>query len=180
MSLVLRDPPALLSLLAGVAVCDAVRAGGEEGAAVKWPNDVVFAEPDGELRKVSGILVEGRPQEGWAVLGIGINVAVRVDDLPPEIALRAASLHLEPGDVERVLARVLAALHDRLAQPPTALLHDWSALDVLRGQTVSWGGGSGIAEGVDAEGRLLVGVSGADPLALDAGEVHLGARPAQP
>ena len=36
---------------------------------IKWPNDVWV---DG--RKVAGILVEGRPQEGWAVLGIGLNV----------------------------------------------------------------------------------------------------------
>src|ERR671926_466480 len=41
-------------------------------AAIKWPNDVWI-----ERRKVAGILVEGRPQEGWAVLGVGLNVAAR-------------------------------------------------------------------------------------------------------
>ena len=38
-------------------------------ARIKWPNDVWI---DG--RKVAGILVEARPQAGWAVLGIGLNV----------------------------------------------------------------------------------------------------------
>ena len=47
-------------------------------AAIKWPNDVWI---DG--RKVAGILVEGRPQEGWAVLGIGLNVSTR--EFPPEL-----------------------------------------------------------------------------------------------
>ena len=71
MSLVLRDPPPLLPLAAAVAVAEVAGA----AAAIKWPNDVLL---DG--RKVAGILAEGRPQEGWAVLGIGVNVALRIDD----------------------------------------------------------------------------------------------------
>src|SRR5580693_8726010 len=99
-SLVLRDPPAQLPLIAAVAVCDAVGA----YARVKWPNDVVVERagdrsplPGGasELAKLAGILVEGRPQERWAVLGIGGNVAVRIDELPLELRAGAASLELE-------------------------------------------------------------------------------------
>src|SRR3954462_2085959 len=75
MSMVLRDPPALLPLIAAVAVAQAC--GDEAGAQIKWPNDVLV---DG--RKVAGILAEGRPHEGWAVLGIGVNVAVDVAALP--------------------------------------------------------------------------------------------------
>ena len=41
---------------------------------LKWPNDIVLAANG--LAKLAGILVEGRPQDGWAVLGIGLNVAV--------------------------------------------------------------------------------------------------------
>jgi biotin-[acetyl-CoA-carboxylase] ligase BirA-like protein len=73
-SVVIRDPPRLLPLATGVAVADSVEAviGGPGRTAVKWPNDIWL---DG--RKVAGILVEGRPQEGWAVIGIGLNVALR-------------------------------------------------------------------------------------------------------
>ncbi len=81
MSLLLRDPPALLPLLAAVAVAETVG----DAAQIKWPNDVLL---DG--RKVAGILVEGRPQERWAVLGIGLNVAVDVAALPDELRLRPA------------------------------------------------------------------------------------------
>ena len=49
-------------------------------AQLKWPNDVLVGG-----RKVAGILVEGRPQEGWAVVGIGLNVAVRGADFPAEL-----------------------------------------------------------------------------------------------
>ncbi len=171
MSLVLRDPPRLLSLIAGVAVCDAVRASGAD-ALVKWPNDVVLPAHGDDLAKCAGVLVEGRPQERWAVLGIGVNVAVRDGDLPPELG--AASLGLPPGAVETVLHGVLDALGHRLAQPAPALLDAWRSRDALCDRAVHWSGGDGVAAGVDAEGRLLVQVAGGGHATLDAGEVHLG------
>ena len=73
MSVVLRELDERLPLTAAVAVCDALPV----EAAIKWPNDVWI-----EGRKVAGILVEGRPQEGWAVLGVGVNVTTR-DASPP-------------------------------------------------------------------------------------------------
>lgn len=172
MSLVLRDPPGLLSLIAGVAVCDAVDAAAALDALVKWPNDVVLRGAGGPLAKCAGVLVEGRPQEGWAVLGIGVNVAVRDGDLPVELG--AASLGLSPADVELVLARLLAALTRRLAEPAPALLDAWRARDALLGRAVHWSGGAGTAAGVDAHGHLLVRRTDGSAAALDAGEVHLG------
>ncbi len=68
-SLVLREFDELLPLTASVAVAEACEAAGVN-CSIKWPNDVWI---DG--RKVAGILVEGRPQEGWAVLGLGLNVS---------------------------------------------------------------------------------------------------------
>jgi BirA family biotin operon repressor/biotin-[acetyl-CoA-carboxylase] ligase len=163
MSLVVRDPPAVLPLLASVAVADV--AGPD--AAIKWPNDVLVGG-----RKVAGILVEGRPAEGWAVLGIGLNVAVRPEDLPAELRERAGGLGLGPGDVEPVLARLLAALGVRLADP-AATLAAWRERDALRGRPVAWAGGRGTAAGIDGEGRLVVELGDGATVALDAGEVHL-------
>ena len=65
--------------------------------------------------KVAGILVEGRPQEDWAVLGIGLNVAVSVTELPPELRDSAGTLGLEPTSIEPVLAELLEQL-ERLAR----------------------------------------------------------------
>ena len=87
MSLILRSPPALLPLIAAVAVCDVAG----DDARIKWPNDIVIARP-GRLSKLAGILTEGRPQEGWAILGIGVNVAVRPEDIPAELRERTATL----------------------------------------------------------------------------------------
>jgi BirA family biotin operon repressor/biotin-[acetyl-CoA-carboxylase] ligase len=170
MSLVLRDWPALLPIAAAVAVADVAAAGGTGSGAItiKWPNDVLF---DG--RKLAGILAEGRPQEGWAVLGIGINVAVREHELPTELHGRAASLGLGPAAIEPTLAALLRALELRLAQPDAELLADFRSRDALRGERVRWAHGEGVARGIDASGRLIVERDGGERSVLDAGEVHL-------
>jgi hypothetical protein len=128
MSLLLREPPELLPLMAAVAVCDAVG----ERALIKWPNDVIVNVHDsaggpsagddhhageqrsGPLAKLAGILVEARLQERWAVLGIGLNVAVRLEDLPAE---------LRPGGAQPCLPRRWGS------RPATwnRCLHAWSA-----------------------------------------------------
>jgi len=170
MSLVLRDPPRFVPLAAGVAVADTV---GPQ-AQLKWPNDVWI-----EGRKVAGILVEGRLQEGWVVLGIGVNVAVDVADLPPELAGSATTLGRPPEDLEPFLAALLAALEHRLTQPDGALLDAWRERDALRGRTVAWADGRGAAAGIDDDGRLVVATDEGD-VALAAGEVHLHLGPVVP
>jgi BirA family biotin operon repressor/biotin-[acetyl-CoA-carboxylase] ligase len=164
-SLVIRDPPRLLPLAAGVAVAEVAGA----RARVKWPNDVLV---DG--LKVAGILVEGRPQEGWAVLGIGLNVALRPEDFPPELAGRAGTLGLETDAVEPTLDRLLESLNRWLPAAADAVLEAVRGRDALLDRPVRWSGGEGRGAGIDAEGRLLVATDDGQ-IALDAGEVHLGA-----
>jgi BirA family biotin operon repressor/biotin-[acetyl-CoA-carboxylase] ligase len=168
MSLLLRESPALLPLIAAVAVCDVVGA----DARIKWPNDIVV--PDGPiLSKLAGILIEGRPQEGWAVLGIGLNAAVRIQELPLELRESAASLQLSREEIEPLLVGLLAALERRLGEPAALILDAWRARDALRGREVSWSAGRGRAEGIDDDGRLVVSLPDGGHTALDAGEVHL-------
>jgi BirA family transcriptional regulator, biotin operon repressor / biotin---[acetyl-CoA-carboxylase] ligase len=164
LSVVLRDPPALLPLAAALAVAEVAGA----GAQIKWPNDVRL---DG--RKVAGILAEGRPQDGWAVLGVGLNVALRIEDLPPELHETAGTLGLEPTDLEPTLERLLAALERTLALDEATLLDAYRARDALRGREVSWTTGRGRAAGIDGEGRLVVELPEGGRTALSAGEVHL-------
>jgi BirA family transcriptional regulator, biotin operon repressor / biotin---[acetyl-CoA-carboxylase] ligase len=164
-SLVIREPPRLLPLAAGVAVAEVTG----DDARVKWPNDVLVAG-----RKVAGILVEGRPQENWAVLGIGLNVALREEDFPPELQGRAGTLGLEPDALEPTLDRMLHGLERWVGAQDDELLDAVRARDALLGQPVRWAGGEGHGAGIDGEGRLLV-KTGEGQIVLDAGEVHLGA-----
>jgi BirA family transcriptional regulator, biotin operon repressor / biotin---[acetyl-CoA-carboxylase] ligase len=204
MSLIVRadPPPRLLPLIAAIAVCEVAG----DDALIKWPNDVVVTLPpapsagaSGSLAKLAGILIEGRPQEGWAVVGIGLNVAVRLDQLPPELrpdrpdrpdrpegevtsSRPAATLGLPREAVEPTLAGLLVALEGRLLQAPEATLEAWRSRDALRGREIAWGtqsaGGParrGRAEGIDGDGRLIVELAEGGRTTLSAGEVHLAA-----
>lgn len=173
MSLVLRDPSPLLPLVAAVAVCDAI--GGAAG--VKWPNDVVLpaaAGAAGPPRKLAGILAERRLVEGWAVLGIGVNVAVHPSDLPAELRQRAGSLGLSAADVEPVLSRLLAGLERWLGASAAEVVAAVRVRDALLGRPLTWEAGRGWGAGIDDGGRLLVELPGGGRRALEAGEVHLG------
>ena len=162
-SLLLRDPPRLLPLAAGVAVASVVGV----PALVKWPNDVLV---DG--RKVAGILVEGRPQERWAVVGIGLNVALQPEDFPPELRETAGTLGQGPEAIEPTLERPLEALEHWITASPEDVLEAFRTRDALLGRAIRWAGGEGRAAGVDPEGRLMVQTR-QGRMTLEAGEVHL-------
>ena len=71
-----------------IAVCEAaesLQAG--IACAIKWPNDVWV-----EGRKLAGVLIEANPQDGWAVIGVGLNLAIAPDEFPPELRETATSL----------------------------------------------------------------------------------------
>jgi BirA family biotin operon repressor/biotin-[acetyl-CoA-carboxylase] ligase len=179
----------MLPLAAPLAVCEAaeeLRPGIECG--VKWPNDVQISG-----RKLAGILVEARPQDGWAVVGIGLNLTVPADEFPPDLRTKAVSLFDSSlggqGESRRSLPAVAqtglpltpltatAVLNRHLAHwveaEPEQVLAAWRQRDALKGREVAWDGGSGVADGVDDRGYLLVLTPGGDRVAVGAGEVHL-------
>jgi BirA family biotin operon repressor/biotin-[acetyl-CoA-carboxylase] ligase len=163
MSVVLRDFDELLPLAAAVATCEAVPL----DCRIKWPNDVWAGG-----RKLAGILAEARPQEGWAVLGIGLNVTT--EEFRAELRDSATSLRLEGIDAgpEAILDELVAALDRRLQDGRGEVLAAWRERDALEDQRVRWDGGEGTAAGIDDAGSLLVDTEGGR-VALEAGEVHL-------
>lgn len=163
MSVVLRDFDELLPLAAAVATCEAVPL----DCRIKWPNDVWAGE-----RKLAGILAEARPQEGWAVLGIGLNVTT--DEFPPELRDIATSLRLEgvDADTDTILEALLSALERQLGEGADSILAAWRQRDVLNGRQVRWADGEGTAAGIDDSGALIVETENG-PVTLEAGEVHL-------
>jgi BirA family biotin operon repressor/biotin-[acetyl-CoA-carboxylase] ligase len=175
MSVILRHlggAQAHVPLAAALAVCEAAELSAPPvHCTIKWPNDVWI---DG--RKLAGILVEGRPQEGWAVLGIGLNVGTTEDEFPGELRGLATSLSAstgaEPPPLDAVLGHLLNALEARLADSPDAIVGSWRERDALSGRKVRWQGGEGTATGIDESGALIVDTD-SGRVTLDAGEVHL-------
>ena len=179
----------MLPLAAPLAVCaTAEELEPEIDCGVKWPNDVLV---DG--RKLAGILVEARPQDGWAVIGVGLNLTISPAEFPPDLRETAVSIYDSDaggrGKSRRSLPAVAppglpptpraasAALSRHLATwveaEPDTVLAAWRERDALRGREVAWDGGSGVADGVDDRGYLLVVTAGGDRVAVGAGEVHL-------
>lgn len=169
-----RLPP--LSLVAGLAACDAIAPDVTVTPKLKWPNDVWL---DG--KKVAGVLVEASlagDRVESVIVGVGINVHARA--FPDELKSIATSvaLHSESQpDRALILARLLEAL-DRdmapVAQHGLGLVHARiAAVDALRGSVVRGELGEGIADGIDIQGRLRVVRENKPIDAWVAGEVHL-------
>jgi BirA family transcriptional regulator, biotin operon repressor / biotin---[acetyl-CoA-carboxylase] ligase len=163
----LDDRHLLLPLAVPLAVCEAaaeLTPGIECG--VKWPNDVLVGG-----RKLAGVLIEARPQDGWAVAGIGLNLAISREEFPPDLRDTAISLtDLEPIAATAILNR---HLDEWVNAEQSAVLQAWRERDALRGREVAWDGGSGVADGVDDRGYLVVIAPGGDRVTVGAGEVHL-------
>lgn len=160
----------LLPLAVPVAVCEAIESLAPVSAQIKWPNDIWIGG-----RKACGVLIETRPAGGWAVIGVGINLAVDPEALPPQVRTRATSIGhgVEPdaarAALDEALGRWVAATAERV-------LGRARERDALLGREVSWDEGSGTASGIDEDGSLLV-EAGSGTVALSAGEVHLRVQP---
>ena len=183
-----------LPLVVGLGVVRALRTDGGVQAWSKWPNDVLVAGPgraagpDGP-RKVAGILVQATPDGQAVVVGVGLNVAQQVGQLP---VATATSLALAGGSTDRqalvvALARELAqvvgrwrswagdavgaGLADEVAQVCATLGRpvrvELPGATTLTGQAVR----------LDSDGALVVAGSGGQHRVLAGDVVHLrGAR----
>lgn len=154
----------LVTLAAGVAVADGIRASTGLAVQLKWPNDIWV---DG--RKLGGILSEMvRMDAARAVVVTGIGVNLAPAALPPDLAGRATSIETELGravDRGLVLAEILVALEERTRQlaegGSQAVLADWRAhASSLMGRRVAWERDGEVVEGratdVDETGALVV------------------------
>lgn len=179
----------LLPLAVPLAVCAAAEELRESaGCQVKWPNDVWL---DG--RKLAGVLIEAKPQDGWAVIGIGLNLTIAPEEFPADLRQPAVSLFAPTAGSRGELRRSLPAVAPE-GLPPTPstaamtlsrhldhwvwagheeVLAEWGRRDGLRGREISWEEGSGIADGIDDRGNLVVIVDGGSRVSLGAGEVQI-------
>jgi BirA family biotin operon repressor/biotin-[acetyl-CoA-carboxylase] ligase len=159
-----------LSLVAGVAVAEALQAIGLQEVALKWPNDVVVAQ-----RKLGGLLVEGSGEAAGsasAVVGLGLNLRMpasagaALDQPWTDLASHLASLPARNVIAARLLDHLLPALDqfDAAGLPP--FLARYARLDALQGAQIVLHGHAGqvdgIALGVASDGALRVAVAGTE------------------
>jgi BirA family biotin operon repressor/biotin-[acetyl-CoA-carboxylase] ligase len=180
------SPPALapqLSFVTGLAVHDAVVACAPGLAAklkLKWPNEVLL---DG--RKLSGMLIEAESQPRFSLaIGIGVNcVSHPVDTSYGATDLKANGVAVSAQDV---LTQLAAAMNARLAQWRAgagfaAVRNDWLDRAASLGEAIlvrlPERELTGVFEGIDADGQLLIGTLDQTTEAIAAGDIFpLGAR----
>jgi BirA family biotin operon repressor/biotin-[acetyl-CoA-carboxylase] ligase len=168
-SVLLRPPPATraawgwLPLLAGVAVVTPLARLSGLDLGLKWPNDVLVGD-----RKLAGLLAEVSGDA--VVLGVGLNVSLREDELPDPAATSLRLAGSEVSDREPVLRAVLRELAVRYrawvaaaggSDDGGALQRAYRDACVTLGRTVTVRlpgerSVTGDALDVDASGRLLV------------------------
>lgn len=102
-----------LPLLAGVATATGLARAAGVDTALKWPNDLLVTV-DGRERKTGGILAE-RAGDG-VVIGIGLNVSLRADELPAPTASSLALAGAVSTDRETLLRGVLRSLEQWYGQ----------------------------------------------------------------
>jgi BirA family transcriptional regulator, biotin operon repressor / biotin---[acetyl-CoA-carboxylase] ligase len=162
----------LLPLAVPLAVCDACERLAPVSCRIKWPNDIWLEE-----RKLAGVLIEARPPE-WAVIGVGVNVAIDDGDFPEDLRWPAVSLGHDV-EVAKLRAELDRSLGRWVEADDRKVLAAYGKRDALRGRPIAWEGGPdeldrrGVAEGIDDRGNLVVRSEAGETVALGSGEVHL-------
>ncbi|RDG36806.1 biotin--[acetyl-CoA-carboxylase] ligase [Streptomyces corynorhini] len=178
-----------LPLLTGVAVATGLARAAGVDTALKWPNDLLVTV-DGEERKAGGILVE-RAGDDAVVVGVGVNVSLRADELPVPTAGSLGLADAVSVDRDTLLRAVLRSLERRYGEWRAAggdpalsgLREAYAAGCATLGRTVraELPGDralTGEAVAVDGDGRLILRTADGTRHPVGAGDVvHVrGAR----
>lgn len=184
-----RGPDALagLALTVGLGVLRALEDVGVRGAAVKWPNDVIWRDA-----KLAGALIELSGESGGAscvVIGVGINVAMPralADGAIGQPWVDAITAAGGPVSRNRLAAAVLQRLVETLERFESgglaAFMEEWRGRDALCGSAIAvldarGGEVPGIARGIDIGGALLVEHRDGELRRYLSGDVSVRARP---
>jgi len=177
-----------LPLLTGVAVATGLSRSAGVDTALKWPNDLLVTV-EGAERKAGGILAE-RAGADAVVVGIGINVTLRADELPVPGAGSLALAGATSTDRDTILRTVLRSLEQWFVKwrsvegdPAASGLQDTYAAGcatlgrLVRAELPGDRSVSGEAVAVDGDGRLVLATAEGVQQPVGAGDiVHL--RPA--
>jgi BirA family biotin operon repressor/biotin-[acetyl-CoA-carboxylase] ligase len=171
----------LSTLMGAVAVATAIRKVCQVHAAIKWPNDILISG-----KKVCGLLTEMSAEQDrikHIVLGIGVDVNLEPDVLPSDIRAVTTSLALETRQkINRtaLLQEILRELdhwYHVFLHDPANVLKEWERLNMTIGSRIAVSGGGevleGLAQGLDAEGRLIVKLDDGTARTVAAGDVTI-------
>lgn len=168
-----------LTLATGVAIVDTVRAVADVDAGLKWPNDVLVGGG-----KLAGILAEVAAPQRSIVVGLGLNVTLRSNEVTGPGAVSLSELGVAAPDRVHIIAELLPRLAERIGEwrdGDARLAADYRARCRTLGAPVRAMLPDnreivGVARSVDDQGRLVI-ESGGKTIVVSAGDVvHLRAN----
>jgi BirA family biotin operon repressor/biotin-[acetyl-CoA-carboxylase] ligase len=154
---------AVLTLLAAVSVCEALKVSSAITASIKWPNDILINN-----KKFGGILTEIEAELDrvhFVFIGIGLNVNNEAQELlRGAVSLRSASHSQQKFNRAEILREILRKIEENYIifqkKGSPAILDKWKALNITLGKRVKISCGKehteGVAVGIDIDGGLLV------------------------
>jgi BirA family biotin operon repressor/biotin-[acetyl-CoA-carboxylase] ligase len=169
-----------LTILAAVAVCEAIENIADLKPQIKWVNDIHL-----HGKKICGILAEAvtNPASGTIeshVLGIGININVEESKFPEEIRQTAASLKIDPGLRENFISELIhrVAKIYKDAAAGISPIDEYRKRSFIMGKDISIIAADGTAtpakaEGITDDGQLMVRYKDGSQGTLSSGEVSI-------
>jgi BirA family biotin operon repressor/biotin-[acetyl-CoA-carboxylase] ligase len=189
-TLILRPPVLprrlpLLSLVTAVAVAETVEDISGSPTRLKWPNDV-WLGTDPERPKVAGILITSRLAAAGvdvALVGIGVNLTARLEELPPGATslLASTGVNIAPAALLPMLLERFDCHYRGFIEARGASLDAWRERAALLGEQVMIDTGDetlhGVFAGVDDDGALLLRNTAGTLRRVVAGDLTRGPRP---
>jgi len=172
-----------LSLAVGLAIHRAIRQLGVDGSLLKWPNDIL-AKHNGVYSKLGGILIELTGDMSDAcqvVIGVGLNLDVRVQDLThidqSAVGLKQLGLEKDRNEIASIVVKHLVEVLDEFERSGFAVFADeWNRANAYEDQEVRLilpsSEIAGVCKGVNAKGELILQADSGDQV-FNAGEVSL-------
>ncbi len=172
-----------ITLWMGLSVCEAIASEFDLDIRLKWPNDLLYNE-----KKLAGMLTEAKIEAdrmNTLIFGLGLNVNSDCSIWPEDLSKKATSLSRALGkeiSLNKLAAKLIAACktgYDAYLSQITDdhLLEMWNRYDCLKGRevTADYRGDriSGVVEGLEHDGSLMIKTSAGEKIILRSGEVTL-------
>lgn len=171
------DKCSMVTLVAAMAIREAMK-DIDVDTQIKWPNDVIVGG-----RKICGILTEAVVEQGYMVVGCGVNL--NQEEFPEDLADKATSILIETGDCvdeDSLLDCILNHFEKYMESVDangnlTSLVEDYNAVLVSMDSEVTVldpkGEYKGISKGINEKGELIVEKSDGTLENVYAGEVSV-------
>ena len=162
----------LLSLISGLSVIKAIKEISGITCGLKWPNDIILND-----KKLGGILIEANKKA--TVIGIGINVNEKLDELNNEIKNQSISLNIYNQaliKIETLLAHVLNQFEAYCNQNKTEIINDWLEHCIHINKEIKFNNNNAIItatfKGIGENGEGIIDVNGQNTI-ISGGIINL-------